>query len=56
MTVHRHAWNRESAAWLRDQIADFAEHLVLASRPCSMHDVRSRLLAITAGRSWRLER
>lgn len=44
---------RGDAEWLRDQLDDLAEHLPLANRPASMQEIRSRLLDIRRGMSWR---
>lgn len=47
--------NRADAAWLRDQVKDLADHVVLASRPVSMEEIRSRLTAIGIGVDWRAD-
>lgn len=48
------AARRGDARWLVAQIQDLADHLQLASRERSVHEIRRDLLAIAGGQPWRL--
>lgn len=45
--------NASDASWLREQISDMADHATLQSTAWPMHEVRTALLAIASGKSWR---
>jgi len=47
-------FNRLSAEWLREEIEDLADHLVLASGTPSKDEIRKRLLDIRSGKHWRM--